>query len=118
MKNIALVVLLVIGSLVVGAAPQTFAAEAAKKEKEIRGVVKAGCAKCMFKMKDVDEHALAVKIDGKPYLVSGEFADPVKTGLCKEIKDAQVVGRLIHYPAGAKVNGQDGEFIAESFTLK
>lgn len=72
----------------------------------------------MFKMKDVDECELAAKINGKTYLVTGEYIEPASAGLCKEVKDAQVVGRIVRYPAGVTLGGQDSEFIAESIEIK
>ncbi len=85
---------------------------------QIRQTVEAGCAKCMFNMKGVDSCELAIKIDGQPYLVTGEYIDPTESGLCKAVKNAQVVGRLVQYPEDLTIGDQQGEFIAESIQLQ
>ena len=90
----------------------------ATKGKQIRQTVEAGCGKCMFKMKGVDSCELAIKIDGKAYLVTGEYIDPTESGLCKAVKKAQVVGRLVQYPKGLTIGDQQGEFIADSIELQ
>ena len=90
----------------------------ATQGEQIRQTVEAGCAKCMFNMKGVDSCELAIKIDGKPYLVTGEYVDPTESGLCKAVKNAQVVGRLVQYPEDLTIGDQQGEFIAESIQLQ
>ncbi len=68
--------------------------------------VEAGCASCIFYMGGVRGCKLAVKIDGKPYLVTGADVDAHGAGLCSSAKKAKVVGKI------------DGDkFVATSFEL-
>jgi hypothetical protein len=74
-------------------------------------IVEAGCAMCIFKMKDVKKCELAVKIDGKPYLVEGatlmDHGDAHKEdGLCKTVRNAEVKGRI-----------ENGKFLPIKFKL-
>ena len=89
-----------------------------KEGEQIPQTVEVGCAKCMFRMKGVDSCELAIMIDRKAYLVTGAYVDPVESGLCKAVRKAQVAGRLVHYPEGATVGEQQGEFIAVSIDLQ
>ncbi len=74
---------------------------------EIFRTVQAGCGSCIFHMPGVKGCKLAVKIDGKPYLVSGAAVDAHTSGLCSAEKQAEVRG---------KVQGE--QFVATSFKLK
>ena len=61
--------------------------------------VEAGCATCIYEMKDVTGCKLAVKIDGKAYLVSGKTMDDLgdahaDDGLCNIARKAEVTGKL------------------------
>ncbi len=61
--------------------------------------VEAGCATCIYEMKDVTGCKLAVKIDGKAYLVSGKTMDDfgdahADDGLCSIARKAEVTGKL------------------------
>ena len=61
--------------------------------------VEAGCATCIYDMKDVEGCKLAVKIDGKAYLVSGKTMDDLgdahaADGLCNIARKAEVTGKL------------------------
>lgn len=61
--------------------------------------VEAGCATCIYDMKDVTGCKLAVKIDGKAYLVSGKSMDDLgdahaADGLCNIARKAEVTGKL------------------------
>ena len=61
--------------------------------------VEAGCATCIYDMKDVTGCKLAVKIDGKAYLVSGKTMDDLgdahaDDGLCSIARKAEVTGKL------------------------
>ena len=61
--------------------------------------VEAGCATCIYDMKDVTGCKLAVKIDGKAYLVSGKSIDDLgdahaEDGLCNIARKAEVTGKL------------------------
>ncbi len=61
--------------------------------------VEAGCGMCIYEMKDVDSCVLAVKIDGKAYLVSGKTMDDLgdahaDDGLCSIARKAEVTGNL------------------------
>ncbi len=85
---------------------------------QVPQTVEAGCAKHMFNMKGIDSCELAIMIDGKAYEVTGAYIDPVESGLCKAVKKAQVVGRVVQYGEGLTIDGQQGEFIAESIQLQ
>lgn len=70
-------------------------------------LVETGCGKCMYKLDGVTSCSLAVKIDGKAYLVSGADVDARSAGLCGASKQAEVAGKIV-----------DGKYIASSFKLK
>ncbi len=70
-------------------------------------IVEAGCASCIFNMEGVRGCKLAVKIDGKPYLVTGADVDAHGAGLCSSAKQAKVVGQV-----------EDDKFVATSFELQ
>lgn len=57
-------------------------------------MVDAGCASCQFSMAGTQGCQLAVKISGKPYLVSGAKVDAHSAGLCKSIKKAKCSGKV------------------------
>ena len=72
----------------------------------------AGCATCVFHMDDVVGCKLAVKIDGKPYLVVGSGIDDhgdahAADGLCLVARDADVMGSI-----------EDGRFVGTSVKLR
>lgn len=71
----------------------------------------AGCAMCVYKMKGVYDCVLAVKIDGKPYLVSGSSID--------DHGDAHAPDGLCHVARAAKVTGsvEGDRFVAKEFRL-
>ncbi len=61
--------------------------------------VEAGCATCIYDMKDVTGCKLAVKIDGKAYVVSGKSMDDLgdahaEDGLCNIARKAEVTGKI------------------------
>ena len=61
--------------------------------------VTAGCGSCVFGMEGVEGCPLAVKIDGKPYLVTGVEMDALgdahaADGLCSVARQATTVGRV------------------------
>jgi hypothetical protein len=58
-------------------------------------------------MEGVSGCQLAVKIDGKPYLVTGADVDAHSAGLCSASKQAEVTGTV-----------KDGKFASTSFALK
>ena len=73
--------------------------------------IAVGCATCIFDMKGVSGCKLAVKIDGKPYLVSGVGMDHLgdahaSDGLCNTERKGTVVGRI-----------KGGRFIAKRIEL-
>ena len=68
--------------------------------------VEAGCGSCIFEMPGVLGCKLAVKIDGKPYLVTGASVNAHKAGLCRDAKKAKCLGEI-----------KDGMFVATSFEL-
>ena len=69
--------------------------------------VEAGCATCIFNMEGVKGCKLAVRIDGKPYLVTGADVDAHGAGLCSSAKEAKVVGQI-----------EGDKFVATSFELQ
>lgn len=61
--------------------------------------VEAGCATCMFEMPGVEGCVLAVRIEGKPYLVKGSEIDDhgdahAADGFCNAVRQAHVEGRI------------------------
>ncbi len=69
--------------------------------------VESACASCIYKMEGVEDCELAVKIDGKPYLVSGVEVDAHESGLCDAAKSAVISGKI------------DGDrFVATSFEFE
>ncbi len=75
-------------------------------------IVEAGCATCVYDMQGVEGCKLAVKIGGKPYLVTGTEIDDHgdahgPAGLCVTARKALVSG---------KVEGD--KFVATSFELQ
>ena len=61
--------------------------------------VEAGCATCIFEMEGVAGCKLAVRIDGKPYLVTGSDIDDhgdahAPDGLCHTARKAVVEGKI------------------------
>ena len=56
--------------------------------------VEAGCASCIYNIQGVEGCKLAVKVDGKPYLVTGSDVDAHKEGLCSNPKQAVVEGKV------------------------
>ncbi|MDP6526560.1 MAG: DUF6370 family protein [Kiritimatiellia bacterium] len=85
---------------------------------QIRQTVNAGCGKCMFNLTGMDSHELAIMINGKTYEVTGEYVDPTESGLCKTVKKAQVVGKVLLYGKGLTIGDQEGEFVAFSIQLQ
>lgn len=77
------------------------------KETASSQILVAGCGGCIFDMKGVDSCALAVKVEGKAYLVTGAQVNAHASGLCSEGKQAVVEG---------KVKGD--RFVATRFELK
>ena len=77
-----------------------------------------GCGKCMLNIQGMDSCEAAVKVGGKAYEITGAYIDPARTGLCKALRKARVVGRLVQYGEGWTINGQEGEFIADSIVLQ
>ncbi len=74
--------------------------------------VEAGCATCIFDMPDVTGCKLAVKIDGRAYLVTGSSIDDhgdahAASGLCNASRKAIVEGEI-----------EDGRFVASKFELR
>ena len=71
-----------------------------------RGIVEAACGSCIFKIPDVQGCKLAIKIDGRPYLVTGAGVDAHKAGLCSAAQKADVRGRI-----------EGDQFVAVKFEL-
>lgn len=62
-------------------------------------VVKVGCGSCIYGMSGVSGCPLAVKVDGKPYLVSGVDMDDLgdahaADGLCSIEREAKATGKV------------------------
>ncbi len=75
-------------------------------------IVEAGCATCIFYMPGVKGCKLAVKIGGKPYLVTGSDIDDHgdahgRSGLCVTARRALVTGKI-----------EGDKFAAKSFELQ
>ena len=77
-----------------------------KKTASAMMTVEAGCGSCIFKMPGVQGCKLAVKIDGKPYLVTGASVNAHEAGLCQAAKQATCSGEV-----------KDDTFVATSFEL-
>jgi hypothetical protein len=101
MRYAVLTVLIGIMSLVgacrTARVPRDSARSSIKTQAQRRAV--AGCATCIFDMKGVSGCKLAVKIEGKAYLVSGSAIDDhgdahASDGLCNAARDAIVEGRI------------------------
>lgn len=78
-----------------GEKPQAGPAKDSRPRPADARAVEAGCGMCMYKMPGVTGCVLAVKIDGKPHLVTG--ADHVRAhaaGLCAATKPAEAAGKL------------------------
>lgn len=69
--------------------------------------VEAGCATCIYDMAGVEGCRLAVKLDGKPYLVTGAEVDAHGAGLCSAPRTAKVTGKI-----------QGDKLVATSFSLQ
>ncbi len=80
---------------------------AAVSSAEAIRTVQAGCGSCIFHMEGVKGCKLAVKVDGKPYLVTGAAVNAHTSGLCGSEKTAEVRGKI-----------QGDKFVATSFKLK
>lgn len=104
---VSLCFLFVTGMLYAQTEKPVVAAAAAPKTR----IVEASCGECNFGMKHTG-CALAVKIDGKPYLVTGtpgldSFGDAhAATGMCTVVRKAEVAGEI-----------KDGKFAATTFKL-
>ena len=74
--------------------------------------VEAGCASCIFHMEGVVGCKLAVRIDGKPYLVTGSDID--------DHGDAHAADGLCNAAGRAVVEGEidGGRFVATGFELR
>lgn len=59
------------------------------------GSHEVGCGKCMYKMSGVTGCVAAVKVDGKPMLISGNTVDCHEFGLCSGTKIAKVEGKVV-----------------------
>lgn len=69
--------------------------------------LEAGCAGCVFHMPGAEGCQLAVKIDGKPYLVTGFEMPGHESGLCDRSRMAEIKGQV-----------EGDQFVAKSFALK
>ncbi|RYY89191.1 MAG: hypothetical protein EOO15_06860 [Chitinophagaceae bacterium] len=94
MNRTILLALCLFGAAPVFAQQKSKATNAASRTQ----VVETSCGKCKFGMAG-DECALAVRINGKPYLVDGVSIDQygdahASDGFCNAIRQAQVTGRV------------------------
>lgn len=74
-------------------------------------IVEAGCGECIFEIPGATGCPLAVRIDGRAYLVRGSGIDDhgdahAPDGLCNSARRARVRGRI-----------EGDEFVAEAFEL-
>jgi hypothetical protein len=69
-------------------------------------VVETACGVCIFGMEGRG-CPLAVKIDGKPYLVTGASVNAHTAGLCEAARSATVTGQI-----------EGDKFVATSFDLR
>jgi hypothetical protein len=74
--------------------------------------VEAGCGACIFEMPGVEDCLLAVKVDGRPYLVEGSSIDDhgnahAADGLCNRQRQAMIIGEI-----------KGDKFIAAHFELQ
>ena len=72
----------------------------------IEKTVEVACGSCIYEMEGVQGCKTAVKIDGKPYLVTGGSLDAHTSGLCSGEKQAVVAGEV-----------KDGKFVASKIEL-
>ena len=99
-----------------GTQPSADALKAASVKRE--RTMDVGCGKCMLNIQGMESCEAAVKVAGKAYEITGAYIDPTETGLCKALRKARVLGRLVPYDEGLTVNGQNAEFIADSIELQ
>ncbi|NNE08897.1 MAG: hypothetical protein HKN20_10100 [Gemmatimonadetes bacterium] len=59
------------------------------------GMHEVGCGKCMYNMAGVTGCDAAVKVDGKPMLITGNTIDCHQYGLCSGTKVAKVEGKVV-----------------------
>jgi len=69
--------------------------------------LEAGCAHCVYKMDGVTACAVAVKVDGKPMLVTGVAQPGHDSGMCEHACTVEVVGAV-----------QGDKFAATTLTVK
>ena len=82
-----------------GCKPTQHSTVAEEPRASLSQIVEAGCATCIFHMDGVVGCKLAVKIDGKPYLVTGSDIDDhgdahASDGLCNVARKAVVEGAI------------------------
>ncbi|MCZ6817169.1 MAG: DUF6370 family protein, partial [Planctomycetota bacterium] len=77
-----------------------------EKTSSVMMTLEAGCGSCIFNMPAVRGCKLAVKIDGKPYLVTGASVNAHQAGLCGAAKQAKCSGEV-----------KDDMFVATKFQL-
>ena len=78
---------------------------------KINMIVDTSCAKCQFKMKDIEECFLAVETNSEFYFIDDKvinlFDDSSENKFCKETKKAHVKGEIF-----------EDEFFLQSFIIK
>ncbi len=87
--------------------PERSEAQAATAKTLAIRTAEAGCASCIYEMEGVAGCQLAVKIDGKPYLVTGADVNAHRAGLCASAKKAKIAGKI-----------EGDKFVATSFELQ
>lgn len=75
-------------------AKQPKAQPAATSDPSGSQTAEAGCGSCIFKMPGVKGCKLAVKVEGKAYLVKGANIKAHKAGLCSGSKQAKLEGKV------------------------
>lgn len=96
----------VLSSVVLLVLSCSFAQAAEDAAKTVKVANDVSCGACLFEMEGVKGCPLAVKIDGKAYLVTGVKIDMHKNKLCSTVRKAHVEGAV-----------KDGKFVATSVKL-
>jgi hypothetical protein len=69
--------------------------------------VEAGCAGCTYKMAGAEGCQLAIKVAGKPYIVTGVDVSAHDEGLCEKTKQASIAGAI-----------EDGQAVLTKFEIQ
>ncbi len=94
-----LVVILVASMLLIACGTSSDEGPASDAQELLARTAEAGCAMCIYEMEGAESCALAVKVDGRPYYVTGstifDHGDPhAADGLCKTGREAVIDGKI------------------------